>query len=121
MNPKLVESLVEAVQSLPPADYALFHTTLSDRMVRKTPGVAGGLACIRNTRIAVWMLISLQKQGVDEAELLHNFPGLPLLDLFAARRYYAEHADEIDQAIVDEHDNEIEGENPTPVLTIQPN
>ncbi|MDB9529589.1 DUF433 domain-containing protein [Oscillatoria sp. CS-180] len=106
MNTKLVESLVEAVQSLPPEDYALFQTTLSDRMVSKTPGVAGSLACIRNTRIAVWTLISLQKQGADDAELLHNFPGLTPLDLIAARAYYAAHSDEIDQEIADDTDED---------------
>ncbi|WP_204138932.1 DUF433 domain-containing protein [Halomicronema sp. CCY15110] len=106
MNTKLVESLVEAVQSLPPEDYALFQTTLGDRMVRQTPGVAGGLACIRHTRIAVWTLISLQKQGADDAELLHNFPGLTPLDLVAARAYYAAHPDEIDQEIADYTDED---------------
>ncbi|WP_204137124.1 DUF433 domain-containing protein [Halomicronema sp. CCY15110] len=99
MNTKLVESLVEAVQSLPPEDYALFQTTLSDRLVRKTPGVAGGHACIRSTRIAVWTLISLQQQGADDAELLHNFPGLTPLDLVATRAYYVGHAEEIDNLI----------------------
>ena len=121
MNTKLVESLVEAVQSLPPEDYALFQTTLSDRTVRKTPGVAGGTACIRNTRIAVWTLISLQKQGADDAELLHNFPGLTPLDLVTARAYYAAHPGEIDQAIADSHDTELAGGNTPHVLTSQPN
>lgn len=109
MNTKLVESLVEAVQSLPPEDYALFQTTLSDRMVSKTPGVAGGLACIRNTRIAVWTLISFQKQGADDAELLHNFPGLTPLDLIAARAYYASHAEEVDREIDDTEDENRHG------------
>ena len=53
MNTKLVESLADVVTSLSADDYALFQETLTDRMIRKTPGVAGGYACIRNTRIVV--------------------------------------------------------------------
>lgn len=106
MNTKLVESLVEAVQSLPPEDYALFQTTLSDRMVRQTAGVAGGHACIRNTRIAVWTLISLAQQGMDDAALLKNFPGLTSFDLYAARVYHQSHQAEIDALIASHHSEE---------------
>lgn len=99
MNPKLVESLVEAIAALPTDDYALFQDKLIARMVRKTPGVAGGYACIRNTRIAVWTLISLINQGANDAELATDFPGLTDLDFLVARAYYQSHSSEIDQLI----------------------
>ncbi|MEO0489118.1 MAG: DUF433 domain-containing protein [Cyanobacteria bacterium J06635_15] len=106
MNTKLVESLIQAVESLPPEDYALFQQQLTTRSVQKTAGVCGGHARIRNTRISVWTLISLQEQGADDAELLHNFPGLTPFDLTVARAYYASHANEIDQAIAAENDED---------------
>ncbi|WP_204140706.1 DUF433 domain-containing protein [Halomicronema sp. CCY15110] len=107
MNPKLVESLVEAVQSLPPEDYALFQTTLSDRLGRKTP------------RIAVWTLSFRQKQGADEAELRHNFPGLTPLDLVAARAYYVGHPEEIDNLMASRHDKAVGAVVATPALTME--
>lgn len=53
MNIKLVKSLADAVTALSANDYALFQETLTNSMIRKTPGVASGYACIRNIRIAV--------------------------------------------------------------------
>jgi uncharacterized protein (DUF433 family) len=106
MNTKLVESLVQVIESLPPEDYTLFQNTLMDRMVQKTPGVAGGHACIRSTRIAVWTLISLSQQGMDEAALVRNFPGLTPLDLLMAQAYYHAHQAEIDALIASHHSEE---------------
>jgi len=105
MNMKLAESLAEAVVALQEEEYTLFQQALTDRMVKKTPGVVGGHACIRNTRIAVWILISLMHQGVDDAALLRKFPGLSLIDLAAARSYYVSFRAEIDK-IIDSHHRE---------------
>jgi uncharacterized protein (DUF433 family) len=123
INEKLVESLVQAIESLPPEDYALFQEQLATRSVQKTPGVCGGLARIRSTRIPIWTLISLQHQGADDNELLHNFPGLTPSDLTVARAYYASHAEEIDSAIADIHDSEVPGEEEktSQILTITQN
>lgn len=109
MNAKLVESLVQAIESLPPEDYALFQEQLALRSVQKTPGVCGGHARIRSTRIPVWTLISLQHQGADDAELLRNFPGLTSFDLSIARAYYTSHTEEIDSAIADLHEDDLDG------------
>lgn len=110
MNAKLVESLAEAIAALPTEDYALFQESLIAKMVRKTPGVCGGYACIRNTRIAVWTLISLANQGADDAELLRNFSGLTPFDLIAARSYYAAYPTEIDRIIAShQEDGSIDG------------
>jgi hypothetical protein len=61
MNTQLANSLAEAVSALSLEDFQAFQTALLSHMVKKTPGVAGGYACIRNTRIAVWTLISLSQ------------------------------------------------------------
>jgi uncharacterized protein (DUF433 family) len=76
-------------------------TTLNQRISR-TPGVAGGDACIRDTRIAVWTLVQLKKLGRSEEKLITDFPGLTVEDLTATWDYYREHTVEIDRAIEDE-------------------
>jgi uncharacterized protein (DUF433 family) len=68
--------------------------------IRKTPGVCGGSAAVRNTRVAVWTLVELRRQGRSDAQLLSDFPSLEPDDLIAAWDYYAEKRDEIDQDIV---------------------
>ncbi len=103
VNPKLVESLAEAINALAPDDYALFQSTLITKTIQKAEGICGGHARIRNTRIAVWTLISLTQQGMDEDALLHNFPGLTPFDLLAARAYYRANTGEIDALIVSHH------------------
>ncbi len=72
--------------------------------ITKTPGVCGGHACVRNTRIPVWTLVSLRQQGATEQELLNNYPGLNLEDLTAVWGYYYNHKSEID-TVVAEMDN----------------
>lgn len=67
--------------------------------IDQTPGVAGGAACIVRTRIPVWVLVSLQRQGVSEAELLMQYPTLRAEDLATAWAYARAHADEIEEAI----------------------
>ena len=99
MNSKLVESLVQVVESLPLDDYAFFQQQLTARSIQKTEGVCGGHARIRNTRIAVWIIISLQHQGADDKELLENNPSLTPFDLVAVRNYYSLHQQEIDSII----------------------
>ncbi|MBC6423837.1 MAG: DUF433 domain-containing protein [Hormoscilla sp. SP5CHS1] len=103
MNAKLVESLAEAVNALEPEHYALFQSTLITKTIQKNPDVCGGHARIRNTRIAVWTLISLANQGMDEEALVRDFPGLTHLDLLAARTYYRANPEEIDALIASHH------------------
>src|SRR5207248_5557800 len=67
--------------------------------VQKTPGVCGGDACIRNTRITVWGLVERRNLGASDAEMLDTITGLMREDLEAAWEYYDQHREEIDQAI----------------------
>jgi uncharacterized protein (DUF433 family) len=106
MNTKLVESLAEAIVSLPTEDYVLFQNTLVGKMIKKTPGVSGGYACVRDTRIAIWTIISFYNQGADDKELLTNFPGLTAFDLLAIRHYYQSHKQEIDSLILSHNQEE---------------
>ncbi len=74
---------------------------LSDTWVgiEKNPGVMGGDACIRQTRIPVWLLVSLRQQGATEAFMLEDYPELSAADLAQACLYANTHQAEIDTAI----------------------
>lgn len=75
-------------------------------LIRKTPGVIGGDACIGNRRIAVWMLVQAKQLGVSDEQLLSDYePPLTQAELDAAWEYYEKHREEIDQAIRDNEDD----------------
>ena len=73
----------------------------TESLIRKTPNVMGGEACIRRTRIAVWMMVNKRfRLGMTEAEILEGYPEqLTAEDLAASWDYYATHTQEIDDAI----------------------
>jgi type III restriction enzyme len=75
-------------------------------VIQKTPDVIGGDACIRDTRIAVWMLVQARRLGMSDPEIRDRYdPPLSEEDLDAAWRYYERHREEIDQAIRDNEDD----------------
>jgi uncharacterized protein (DUF433 family) len=78
----------------------------SDGLIRKTPGVLGGEACVRGARVAVWMLVESKRLERTDAELLADHPGLTQDDLTAAWAYAAAHPEEIDAAIRANNDAE---------------
>jgi uncharacterized protein (DUF433 family) len=65
--------------------------------VQKTPGVCGGRACIRTTRIIIWGLVNDRQLGATDGQLPHNIVGLTPDDLLMAWEYYREHPAEIDE------------------------
>jgi uncharacterized protein (DUF433 family) len=71
--------------------------TLSCRSqgITRTPGVMGGDACIANTRLPVWLFVSLRCQGSTDADLLEAYPHLSAADLVNVWAYADAHADEI--------------------------
>lgn len=71
----------------------------SSSLIQKTPGVCGGRACVRNTRITVWGLVNSHRLGTPDEQILENIVGLTHEDLQAAWDYYREHAAEIDDGI----------------------
>lgn len=74
--------------------------TQKSSFIQKTPGICGGYARVRNTRIPVWTLVSLRQQGATERELLNNYPNLTSNDLTAVWGYYYNHKSEIDNIII---------------------
>jgi uncharacterized protein (DUF433 family) len=71
-------------------------------LIRKTAGVCGGKARVRNTRIPVWTLVGRRRHGTSEAGLLDDYPGLTREDLAAVWAYYDAHKAEIDAEIAEE-------------------
>jgi uncharacterized protein (DUF433 family) len=67
--------------------------------IRKTPGICNGAACIGRTQVEVWRLIQFQSLGGSDIDLLSDYPMLTRDDLKAARTYYAQNTEEIDDAI----------------------
>jgi uncharacterized protein (DUF433 family) len=73
-------------------------TSKNQSWVHKTPGVCGGDACIRKTRITVWGLVLSRKLGAPETSILNNIVGLTPDEMEAAWEYYRSNAYEIDEA-----------------------
>ncbi len=101
-----IESAPESVKA-ETLDFVLFvksrlgsvNGVAEESLVRHTPGVCGGDACLGNSRIAVWMLEAARRNGVTDAELLQDYPSLNARDLAAAWTYAEGHAEEIESAI----------------------
>ena len=71
-------------------------TTKNQSYVQKTPNVCGGDACIRDTRIPVWLLVRFKQEGWTDERLLENYPVLIRADLTAAWDFYAANASKIE-------------------------
>ncbi len=67
--------------------------------ISSTPDVMGGAACIRNTRIPVWVLYRARQLNLSEADLLRSYPGLTAEDLVNAWDYVALNRDEVELQI----------------------
>lgn len=67
--------------------------------IQKTPGVCGGRACIRNTRITVWGLEVWRRLGLSDERIRQQITGLTQEDLEAAWLYCNQHRAEIDHDI----------------------
>jgi uncharacterized protein (DUF433 family) len=63
------------------------------------PGICGGSARIIRTRIPVWLLEALRRNGRSEAELLADYPSLTAEDLANAWNYARSHREEMDREI----------------------
>jgi uncharacterized protein (DUF433 family) len=73
---------------------------IAKTIIKKTPGVCSGDACIGNRRIMVWLLVAYRKAGMDDQSIMRSFDGpLTQADLDAAWEYYAHNQEEIDAAI----------------------
>lgn len=66
-----------------------------------TPGIRGGKPRVKGTRITVSDVVLWNEQGMSPDEIITEFPGLTLADVFAALAYYHDNQTAIDQQIRD--------------------
>jgi uncharacterized protein (DUF433 family) len=67
--------------------------------ISKRPDFCGGDACIRDSRIPVWVLVNFRRLGGSDADIEQSYPSLCPADLEAAWEYAEANPDEIDEAI----------------------
>lgn len=100
-----LKELETQLQALNPTEKAeaiqILTKTLSNGSlgITKTPGVCGGDACIANTRIPVWLFVSLRRQATTDADILEMYPHLSAADLVNVWAYADAHTDEIETAL----------------------
>ncbi|HVX10137.1 MAG TPA: DUF433 domain-containing protein [Pirellulales bacterium] len=64
--------------------------------IESRPDVCGGDACIVRTRIPVWLLEELRRQGLSEADILRSYPTLRAQDVANAWAFVRSHRGEIE-------------------------
>jgi uncharacterized protein (DUF433 family) len=68
-------------------------------VIRKTPGVGGAAACIGDSGVPVWIIVTMSEAGACVAEMLAAYPQLTAADCAAALNYALLHRAEIDADI----------------------
>ena len=62
----------------------------------RTEGVCGGRACVAGTRLAVWLLEALRRDGCSDADIVRRYPQLSLPNLAAACQFVSDNIVEIE-------------------------
>ncbi len=103
--PASFDNIRDAVLHLPKGDQMRILSVVAMEVADAHPGidfqanVCGGAARIIRTRIPVWLLESLRRQGKTDAELLVAYPTLNAEDLANAWNYARSHREEMDREI----------------------
>ncbi len=80
---------------------------VSKEHITKTPGVCGGRACIVGHRIRVMDIVASSiHHKMKPSEILDQYPGLSMADVYAALAYYFDNKDEVDADF--QRDDELE-------------
>lgn len=82
------------------------ESMIADSWISKSPERCGGDACIRYTRIPVWVLANYLRLGGTKEELLRNYASLTTPDIETALAYAEAHRNEIDRAIRENEEGE---------------
>jgi uncharacterized protein (DUF433 family) len=107
-----ITSLVAAAAELP-LEFLEIEDPAKAPVIRKTPGVCGGSACVANTRIPVWTLVRFRELGLTDGQLLEAYPSLTSDGLAAAYEYAAHNAGEIREEIARQTDRNNQKERAT--------
>jgi|SRR6185312_12161573 len=68
-------------------------------VIRKTPGICADAACIGDSGVPVWIIVTMSETGACVAEMLAAYPQLTPADCAAALNYALAHRAEIDADI----------------------
>lgn len=93
------EHIETLLPQLTPDERARLASLVAPAHIRHTPGVNGGSANVGQTRIAVWMLESARREGLNDSGILEMYPGLSTDDLEEAWRFVTVNASEIEREI----------------------
>lgn len=69
----------------------------------KTPGVCGGGTRIDETRIRVYNVVALHKDGATDEKIREAYPDLTPAQIHAARAYCHDDCEEIDGELADDY------------------
>ena len=81
---------------------ATAKVTISYPHVAKTPGVCGGRARVEGTRIRVYNVVFLHKEGDSDEKIREAYPDLTPAQIHAALAYYYDNRDEIEAELAAE-------------------
>lgn len=74
--------------------------TISQEHISKTPGICGGRACIVGHRIRVMDIVAFHDtHALTPQEIVDEYPGITLADVYAALAYYHDNRAEIEADI----------------------
>jgi len=99
------DEIRDAVLHLPKGDQMRLLSLVALEVADAHPGidsqpdVCGGSARIIRTRIPIWLLEALRRNGRSEAEFLADYPTLTAEDLANAWNYARSHREEMDREI----------------------
>ena len=83
---------------------ATAKVTVNYPHVAKTAGVCGGRARVEGTRIRVYNVVSVHKEGASDERIREAYPDLTPAQIHAALAYYYDNREEIDAELAeDEH------------------
>lgn len=77
-----------------------------DLDITKTPGVCGGVACIKGTRIPVWVIESYRRSGAELSDFAEIYPHISAEQIAAGIDYAARHAEEIEAELTANQEGE---------------
>jgi len=103
--PTTFDDIREAVLHLPKGDQMRLLSLVAQEVADAHPGidfqgnVCSGSARVIRTRIPVWLLEAMRRDGRTDAELLADYPSLTAEDLANAWNYARSHREEMDREI----------------------
>ena len=107
----LSQQTYEAIKQLAETTEQTIDQVIRDLALQPTtyivtrPGVQGGEPCIKDTRVPVWVLAAMHRQGDTPEEILEAYPNLSAAQVYAALSYYYAHRAEVDAVIAAQNVN----------------